>query len=566
MNQKKTFRMITLVLCFAMIFAFGSNVYAANSTTHSYTNEESATYTEPDLGIQPFTGVTPFTAPNGNLVIVLDPGHGATDPGAIGINDARESDLNLAVARYCKAYLENFNNITVYLTHEENYNPSVYKKKLELPERAAIADVYDADLMISMHFNSSASNTARGAEIYVSRLEEFEMNKLAETILSNLGDLGLREIGVKTRASANGTHWNGGDRLADYYGIIYHPACREIPSMIIEHCFINNIDDYTAFASSNEKLKALGEANAKAIISYFGLDREPVSTTLENIRHTSLQTLEEAYTATKNNKYTTTYKAKVEATYADAKARIEAANNIGKIELTVNRAVKTLNNYPTGSFNDVKPNDWFAPAVDYCSKNGLFFGTSDTTFSPNQFITRGEFITVLGRMEGIPETTPTQTKFKDVNPAKFYAPHIRWASEANIVAGTSDTTYEPDEKIRREDLARMLHNYCIVKGIELPKVSEKTYHDFKDANKVDEWAKDAINWIISTGIMQGDEKGLLNPRDNTTRAEVAQIMMQFSKALETLENEESNDHAEEGNGEENKDEANAGSDENNITE
>ncbi|MBQ2764910.1 MAG: S-layer homology domain-containing protein [Firmicutes bacterium] len=555
MNQKKTCRILALVLCFVMIFAFGSNVYAADHTDSDYTNEEAATYSNAATGTYLFGGITPFAVPDENLVIVLDPGHGAIDPGAGAVDSTAEADLNLAVARYCKAYLEQFDNITVYLSHEQSYNKTLYTDKLELSERAAIADAYNADLMISIHFNSSTTNTTRGAEVYVSRLEEFEMTGLAKQILSNLGDLGLREIGVKTRASENGTHWNGGDRLADYYGIIYHPARREIPSMIIEHCFINNTEDYTAFASSQDKLKALGEADAKAIISYFGFDQETVSTTLENIRHTSLQALEDAYTATKENKYTAAYQNKIEATYADAKARIEAANNVGKIDITTNRAVKTLKNYPTGTFTDVKGDDWFAPAVAYCSEKGLFFGTTESTFSPNDFITRGQFITVIGRMEGNPETVPTQTKFSDVDPSQYYAPHIHWASEANIVAGTSATTYEPDEEIRREDLARMLHNYCVVKGIELPKVSEKTYLDFKDGNHVDEWAKEAMNWIIATGIMQGDEKGMLNPRDNTIRAEVAQIMMKFSQALEALEKEEAEDNKDENN-EENKDEDN----------
>lgn len=532
--RKRTLKLLPLLLSLIFVFALSCGISAAEAT-HFYANEEAASSSEDGFAAPDTKGLSLLSGTDGNLVIVLDPGHGATDPGAAAIDGSRESDLNLAVARYCKAYLEQYKHITVYLTHEEAYGSGA--QKVELSTRAAKAGAYQGDLLISIHFNSSAANTAKGAEAYVSRLEEYEITDLAKAIVSNLGDLGLREIGVKTRNSASGDLWSDGIRLADYYGIIRGGCKQEIPAMIVEHCFINNSDDFYGFANSEAKLKALGEADAKAIISYFGLDREPTATTLENTRYTAMQKLDAQYSSMDLNRYSSYHRTKIPQIYADAKARINAANNIGKIDLTVNRAVKTLKNYPQtdSNFNDVKSDDWFAEAVNYCFDQGLFHGTSTTEFSPLDSITRGQFIAVLGRSEGIAETTPTQTKFTDVDPNEYYAPHIKWATDERIVVGMTGSLYAPEEMIRREDLVRMLHNYCIVKNIDLVTSSTKTLADFKDGNRVDKWAIDAMKWAISVGIINGDEKGFLNPQDDTIRAEVAQIMMNFHKAISATE-------------------------------
>lgn len=534
--KKRTPKLFSLLLSVILVFALSVGI-SATETEDFYANEEAE---QSDNATEIIGGISLLSNTDGNLVIVLDPGHGATDPGAAAVDGSRESDLNLAVARYCKAYLEQYEHITVYLTHEEAYGSGA--SKIELSTRAAKAAAYSGDLLISIHFNSATSNSARGAEAYVSCLEEYKLTDLANAIVSNLGNLGLKEIGVKTRVSASGDLWSDNTRLADYYGIIRGSCKQEIPSMIVEHCFINNSEDYYGFADSESKLKALGEADAKAIIAYFGLDKEPTATTLENTRYTALQKLDEQYNSMNLNNYDSAHRTKIPQIYADAKARINAANNIGKIELTVNRAVKTLANYPKSSsafsFSDVKSNDWFAEAVYYCHDEGLFHGTSDTEFSPLESITRGQFIAVLGRFEGVEETTPTQTKFSDVNANEYYAPHIKWASDENIVAGMTDTLYAPEDFIRREDLVRMLHNYCVEKDIELPVTSTKALTDFKDGDKVDDWAIDAMTWAISVGIINGDEKGLLNPQDDTLRAEVAQIMMNFDKAIAAAENAE----------------------------
>ncbi|MBQ4092846.1 MAG: S-layer homology domain-containing protein, partial [Firmicutes bacterium] len=157
--------------------------------------------------------------------------------------------------------------------------------------------------------------------------------------------------------------------------------------------------------------------------------------------------------------------------------------------------------------------------------------TSEDTFSPNRPITRGDFITVIGRMEQAEVYYPAPGKFTDVDPEAYYAPYINWATNHKIVAGISETKFAPKDDIRREDLIRMIHNFCITKKIELPVVSESTIKDFTDGNKTDTWAVDDVNWALSVGLIHGYEDNTIRPTRNITRAESAEIMKNFLNTI-----------------------------------
>ncbi len=516
---------LTLLICF--VFSVGA--MAANGSNY-YANEEAAedegcTTTAIDYF---YTGITPSASKDGNLVVVLDPGHGAVGHNTSPISKVSESTYNYKVASYCKAYLEKYGNVTVYMTRGADQDYS-------LEERAQIASKYGADLLISCHFNAGGGS---GCEVYVSRLEEYALTDFGQTIVNQLNALGIskRSPAVKTRQSETNTLWTDNTRIADYYGIIKHPAKREIPACIIEHCFYDNASEVSRFMSSDAKLQALGEADAKAIISYFKLDQSISDTTLTNQKYTAIQELDSIYNSLNKKNYNSYYRSKIEAVYTDAKDRINAANNLGKIDLTLNRATKTLKNYPSlrageGIYSDTSTGAWYYPAVLYCTENKLFYGTSDTTFSPQMAITRGMFITVIGRMANADNTLPAQTKFSDVDANQYYAPYVKWGSENNIIAGMSETSYAPNTMIRREDMLRILQNYCNTAGIELKDVSTKTAADFKDNASIDSWATEAMDWAIAKGIINGNDQNRLCPRENATRAEVAQIMMNFCKSI-----------------------------------
>lgn len=127
---------------------------------------------------------------------------------------------------------------------------------------------------------------------------------------------------------------------------------------------------------------------------------------------------------------------------------------------------------------------------------GLFNGTSETTFSPASSMTRGMFVTVLGRLAGVDANGNGETKFDDVSASAYYAPYVAWANENAIVNGTSDTTYTPDKAITRQEMAVMLYNYAVYAEISLNTGDAK---NFADAASMASWATDAIDALSSAG-------------------------------------------------------------------
>lgn len=209
------------------------------------------------------------TTPRGmkSLVVVLDAGHGGSDPGAQA-NGVVEKTVNLKIAQYCKAELEEYSGVTVYMTR----NDDTY---LTLAQRAQVAVDKKADVFISLHNNSSTSAAPSGACVFYPN-GNYNANcgttgkALATVIESKLTDLGLASGGVRIRDSENGTKYPDGS-LADYYGVI--KRCKEngIPGLIVEHAFISNASDAQNYLSTDEQLKKLGVADATAIAEYYGL-------------------------------------------------------------------------------------------------------------------------------------------------------------------------------------------------------------------------------------------------------------------------------------------------------
>ncbi len=207
-------------------------------------------------------------AEDGDVVIVLDPGHGGSDVGAISVAGTHERDINLEIAKACKAKLDKYDGITCYLTRNSNLTYYTLKK------RASIAEKYGADYLISLHNNSASSSSAHGACVYITQNKTDdkyykESKKLANKICTNLKNLGLTNNGVLTRSYGSGTYSFGG--TWDYYGVIRESMFNKIPAMIVEHAFLSNSGDYYGFLNTSAKLKAIGEADADAILAYYGI-------------------------------------------------------------------------------------------------------------------------------------------------------------------------------------------------------------------------------------------------------------------------------------------------------
>lgn len=214
---------------------------------------------------------------NGNVLVVLDPGHDGTHGGS-SANGFVEAQLNLKIAQYCKAELEEYYGVTVYMTRDSASCPNGGgDNKSCLQRRADIARDMGANLFVSLHNNYSSASSASGAEIWYPNQNYNPWTSqvggsAASCILEQLTSLGLKGRGTQIR-NANEDKYPDGS-AADYYAVIRH--CKEygIPGIIVEHAFMSNSSDAANFLSNDEGLKKLGVADATGIAQYFGLKKE----------------------------------------------------------------------------------------------------------------------------------------------------------------------------------------------------------------------------------------------------------------------------------------------------
>lgn len=180
-------------------------------------------------------------------------------------------------------------------------------------------------------------------------------------------------------------------------------------------------------------------------------------------------------------------------------------------------------------FRDVGTGDWFYGAVEYVNTAGLFDGTGADAFSPNEAMTRGMFVKVLGSAAGVEPGGESASRFADVPEDAYYAPYVAWAAETGVVKGTSDTTFSPEEAITREDMAVMLYQYAEARGFDTSYEEEKL-EVFPDSGEVAGYAVTAMAWAVTQGVLAGSG-GYLEPKGVATRAETAQIFYNGREVL-----------------------------------
>ena len=182
-------------------------------------------------------------------------------------------------------------------------------------------------------------------------------------------------------------------------------------------------------------------------------------------------------------------------------------------------------------FKDVQPGAWYYGAVEYANTKGLFSGTAPDEFSPNDNITRGMFVKVLGSAAGLDTTGYTSSQFKDVPSNAYYAPYVAWAAEVGVVNGTSATTFSPENYITREDMATMLYKYARAYGYDTS-YEEAKLLNFPDSNKISSYAQVPMAWAVTHGVLAGSD-GYLDPKGYATRAQTAQIFYNSDALLST---------------------------------
>lgn len=198
-------------------------------------------------------------------------------------------------------------------------------------------------------------------------------------------------------------------------------------------------------------------------------------------------------------------------------------------DVCVTAHFKELENHdascPSKNYLDVPaPSDWAHEGIDYVVAHGMFNGVGNNRFDPEGSMTRAMLVTVLWRYEGSP--TGYQNTFSDVNAkdGSWYIDAVAWAAAKGVVNGVGNGKFDPEDKITREQMTAVLFRYADKKGLDTSKRGD--LNGFPDNGKVESWAKDAMQWAVAEGIINGSD-GKLLPQGDATRAQVATILMRF---------------------------------------
>ncbi len=203
-------------------------------------------------------------------------------------------------------------------------------------------------------------------------------------------------------------------------------------------------------------------------------------------------------------------------------------------DMTVYAGWRVDENPGTGvnPFTDISEKDWFYGDVMFVYENGLMLGTSKTLFSPHGTAMRGMMVTILWRMEGSP-VPKGKNSFTDVEAGKWYADAITWTAENGIFAGYGKDKFGPDDPIAREQLAAIFYRYADYKGYDLTVKGD--LDKFKDADKITDYAKTAMQWAVGSGLVKEKSGNLLDPQGTATRAEIAAMLHRFIEKYELVQ-------------------------------
>lgn len=219
----------------------------------------------------------------------------------------------------------------------------------------------------------------------------------------------------------------------------------------------------------------------------------------------------------------------IKAVYIDSKGKLHwleksTYNSVSKlISFTTNHfstyGVACMEDGP--AFTDIDDH-WAKADIDFATRRGLFVGISATSFSPDKEMTRGMFVTVLGRLADADISGYNNNIFSDVKDKAYYNGYIQWASKNSIVNGIGNSKFSPDGAITREQMATIIANYLKARALNLPAV--KKADTFADVSKISPYAKDAINLLQGSGILSGKNNNRFDPKATASRAEVAVVL------------------------------------------
>ena len=187
-----------------------------------------------------------------------------------------------------------------------------------------------------------------------------------------------------------------------------------------------------------------------------------------------------------------------------------------------------LGNTQTGnvaaSYKDI-PNDWSRQGIEYCLNNGLMNGVDSTHFDPYTQMTRAMVVTVLYRAAGSPQTSTANLPFTDLK-ATWYTNAVAWAYRSGITSGVSQTAFNPDGTVTREQLVAMLYRFSALQGGNVTNVNGQILNSYGDGANVSDWAHLSFCWAVQQGVINGSD-GQLLPQGSANRAQIATILMRY---------------------------------------
>lgn len=390
------------------------------------------------------------------LYITLDPGHGGdgaggNDPGAIsGTYGYQEADLVLKIGLYLKEELETYRNVHVDMTRSDRYGTSATAPLREVENRVLFAAGQHSDLLVSLHLNSVGSNQSVHGGLILASNGNYDpdcakvIDAVGTNILAQLSRLGIdTSRGLVKEGSHDGTRYPNG-KLADYYGIVRYGQLRHIPAMIVEHCFISSNSDCEQFLSSDAKLQAIAQADARGIAAYYGLEKkDPGEVDVEPLfrdcrSHWAKDYINRA---------------------ADAGWVSGVGGGLFQPNGTLTRAMFVTMlagfagvdeaDYPGSTFPDVPVGQWYAPSVAWAASEEIVSGTGSGRFEPNRNITRQEMAQIMASylawkgVDTTPGTDPADYNIPDrADIAGWALDSVCFCYEKGLLSGR-DTGFAP---------------------------------------------------------------------------------------------------------------------------
>lgn len=181
-------------------------------------------------------------------------------------------------------------------------------------------------------------------------------------------------------------------------------------------------------------------------------------------------------------------------------------------------------------YTDVAQDAWYKDAVDYVTDNGLLVGVADDQFGPEQNVTRAMVVTVMWRQSGAP-ASDGETAFTDVPDGEWYTAAVAWGADNGMVAGMSDTTFEPNTPVTREQLVAFMQRFAEKNGEDVSIGDGSVLDAFTDADSLSDWAHDVMIWALENGVIGGMTDTTLVPQGNATRAQYAAILQRTGATI-----------------------------------